>query len=392
MRVDPERVYLYRIPVDSNIVPFEQYQEAAYNALSRLELELPESGSIAFKPNITIPAAPESRIVTHPGFIVGMLKRLLELGIARERLVVMEGYGHRRRGPARRFHSPHHQHRHHHHHHRPPPKPLPEASGYADALAPLGLRLTDHDQSEGVAVPIPGGKVFDHLQLTHYAAQAAFLFNVPVAKCHNLSCTTLSTKNLQGLALSPQRHMCGIQDEDEGVSTEDLLRLTDSGLSLHEERFCHKHADLLTAVRQTGVPRLCVVDGLVGRDGTAFNEGQNYPLGWTLIGVNEVHVDTVATYLFGLDPEQTPYLRVAAERGLGANRVSDLEVIDLATGAALDSKALAAHRHDPPLMPLARYGEDYYARFRPDGSVVPWALERINQQRQEDGLEPIAAG
>ena len=65
---------------------------------------------------------------------------------------------------------------------------------------------------------------------------------------------------------------------------------------------------------------------MVGRDGTAFREGRNHALGWALLGTNEIHVDAVGTHLFGLDPEATPYLQVAAQRGLGTNRVDDIEV------------------------------------------------------------------
>ncbi|MFA6108609.1 MAG: DUF362 domain-containing protein [Candidatus Latescibacterota bacterium] len=394
MRVKADRVYLYRTAIDDDVAPFGRYEELAHDALSRLDLDLPGTGTLAFKPNITIPAEPDTRIVTHPGFVVGLLRRLLELGVSRERLVVMEAWGTPHTDAGRQHHHANH-HRHHanfpEHGNWRPHGHLPEVSGYDAALAALGLSLTNHDLSEGVEVPLPDGVVFRHLRLTHHAAQAGFLFNVPVAKCHNLSCTTLTTKNLQGLALSPQRHMCTIQAEDEGVKAEELTRITDSGLSLHEERFCHKHADLVTAVRRTGVPRLCVVDGLIGRDGTAFNEGRNHPLGWVLIGDNEVHVDAVGTYLFGLDPEKTPYLRVAAARGLGTNRVAEIEVIDLSSGRSLDAKALAGHRHAPPLMPVARYENGYYPRFREDGSVVPWALDRVNEQRRADGLEPIPA-
>lgn len=399
MRLEPDRVYLYRTEVDSDQVPFERYEALAYDALSRLDLELPTEGTIAFKPNITIPVEPDTRIITHPGFVVGLLKRLIDWGVSPDRLVVMEGYGRRRQsGNHKHRHHNHalHHHSHHNHSHNNrdqphwrPRGPLPEVSRYDEALEPLGLSLINHDDSEGVEVQLPDGVVFRSLKLTHHAAEAALLFNVPVAKCHNLSCTTLNTKNLQGLVLSPQRHMCGIQAEDEGLAEDELARLTGNGVSLHEDRFCNKHADLLTAVRKTGVPRLCVVDGMVGRDGTAFNEGQNYPLGWTLIGENEVHVDSVATYLFGLDPEQTPYLRVAAGRGLGTNRIADIEVVDLATGDVLCTKALAEHRHDPVLMPLSRCEEGYYGRFREDGSMVPWAIDRVNLQRQKDGLEPI---
>ena len=126
-------------------------------------------------------------------------------------------------------------------------------------------------------------------------------------------------------------------------------------LSLFEDRFYHKLCDLLVALRGLGMPRLSVVDGLVGRDGTAFNEGANYPLGWALAGVNEVHVDAVATYLMGLDPQATPYLQFAHARGLGTIDPEGIEVVDLASGTALNGAALgraaacrAADAHRPP--------------------------------------------
>jgi len=398
MEPQPGSVYLYRTPVDSNVVPFERYRDLAYQALSRLEVPLPAEGTIVFKPNITVPTEPDTRIITHPGFVLGLLQCLVERGVSPERLVVVEGWGRPRQRGAQRprpLHLRHHHHRHGHHNHkhgeRPPRPPLPEVSGYDEALGQLGLSLTNHDEVEGVDIQIPGAVVFPQLKFTDYAAEAALLVNVPVAKCHNLSCTTLCTKNLQGLVMSPQRHMCSIQAEDEGLSDADLARMNGMGCSHHEERFCNKHADLLTGVRNMGMPRLCVIDGMVGRDGTAFNEGGNYPLGWTLIGDNEVHVDSVGSYLFGLDPEKIPYLRVASDRGLGTNRIADIEVVDLASGDALDSRALAAHRSERVLMPLSRHEGGHYARFREDGSFVPWILDRVNEQRAADGLELISA-
>jgi uncharacterized protein (DUF362 family) len=397
MEMRPDCVYLYRLNVDATVLPAGQYTEAARQSLGRLEFPVPRDGSVVVKPNITIPATPDTRIITHPGFVVGLLQQFMAWGVPRDRLAVVEAWRPHRPDaaqpvpqfdPARR---PRGQVGLPEHGNWRPPGPLPEVSGYDAALAALGLALTNHDLSAGVVVPVPGGVVFPELHFTHWAAQAGLLVNVPVAKCHNLSCTTLCTKNLQGLVMSPQRHMCTYQAEDQHLAETALSRLTDSGLSLHEERFCHKHADLLSAVRQTGVPRLCVVDGLVGRDGTAFNQGGNHALGWVLIGDNEVHVDAVATYLFGLDPEATPYLRVAAARGLGTHRVADIEVIELTTGQALGSRGLAPYRHDPALMPVARCADGYYPRFRSDGTVVPWALDRVNDQRRADGLAPVSA-
>jgi uncharacterized protein (DUF362 family) len=365
MRPAPDTVYLYRTPTDTITPPLEHYADLAYQALSRLDLDLPATGTVMLKPNITIPEPPDSRIIAHPGFILGMLRYLLEAGVGSDRLMVAEvqnakDYDH-----------------------------WAGVSGYAEMLAPLGLSLTALQSMEGISVPVPGGVVFDQFLLFREAVECAFFFDVPVAKCHNLCCTTMAMKNLQGTVVSPQRHLCGVQEVDKPFSPE-LDRITASGLSLHEDRFCHKQSDMLTARRHTGIPRLSVIDGVVGRDGTAFREGQNRPLGWTLIGENEVNVDAVGTYLFGLDPERTPYLRVAAARGLGANRMADIPVVDLQTGESLSAAALAAHRSDPVLMPLCRYSGGSYARFRGDGSVVPWGLDRVNKQREQDGLELIS--
>ena len=128
---------------------------------------------------------------------------------------------------------------------------------------------------------------------------------------------------------------------------------------------------------------------MVGRDGTAFNEGANHPLGWTVIGENEVHVDTVATYLMGLDPVMTPYLRVASARGLGSNQIAEIEVVDLANGESMDAVALEEARRAEPMMPLCSYGDGYYDRFGVDGTPVPWQLKNVNEQLEKDGDPPI---
>lgn len=365
MKLDADKVYVYREEIDGPEAPFERYQEIARAALSRLELDLPSEGTILLKPNITIPAAPETRIITHPGFIVGMLEALIEKGVARERLVVAEAAS--RRGE----------------------EEWARQSGYADALARLGMTLTGMKDEGGADIEVPGGVVFEKLRLFPEVAECGFFINVPVAKCHNLSCSTLSTKNMQGMVVSPQRHMCNVQAEDQHLSAEELARITDTGLSLHEDRFCNKHADMISVRRHTGIPRLCVIDGIVGRDGTGFRYGENRPMGWTLIGENEVCVDAVGTFLMGMDPQATPYLKVANQRGLGTHRIDEIEVVDLATGETLDRKALEEYMVDPPLMPVSRCEAGYYARFRPDGSVVPWAIDRVNQQRIADGLEPV---
>jgi uncharacterized protein (DUF362 family) len=373
LQVQEDKVYLARTSIASAEAPFETYRELAYRTLAALEIPLPAEGTVLLKPNATVLYAPDKRVITHPGFVGGLLDALLERGVAAERLVVGDGQSGEQEPAGYTW----------------------EKCGYGPMLGDRGVRLKEmNDDEDSRSIEVPGGVVYERYPIYREVTDCGFFFNVPLAKCHNLGCTTLSIKNLMGILAKPERHLCVVQEVDQPFA-EGIWRLTESGLSHFEDRFYHKLCDIVAALRGLNMPRLCVVDGLIGRDGTAFNVGGNYPLGWALAGVNEVHVDAVATYLMGLDPEQTPYLKFARERDLGEIDVERIEVVDLASGAVLEGDALMALRREEPLMPVARLSQrnrksGYYKRFRQDGSVVPWQLDRVNDQRREDGLDPIS--
>ena len=373
MNLHPDKVYLARTPIDRAEAPFEMYRELAQRTLSALEVPMPDEATVLVKPNATVLFPPDKRVITHPGFVGGLLDALHERGVAAERLVVADGQSGEHEKSGHTW----------------------EKSGYRAIVAERGARLEELNTDEDSrVVEVSDGVVFDRYALYREVTDCAFFINAPLAKCHNLGCTTLSIKNLMGIVAKPQRPLCAVQSVDEPLG-EDLWRITESGYSLFEDRFYHKLCDLLIALRSLEIPRLSVVDGLVGRDGTAFNEGNNYPLGWSVAGVNEVHVDAVATYLMGLDPQQTPYLQFARDRGLGTIDIDAIEVVDLASGAALAGDALAAVRPAAALMPLCRFKRQdgqggYYQRFRADGSAVPWQIDKVNAQRREDGREPIS--
>ncbi len=368
MLVHPDAVYLARSPIDRAEAPFATYRELAYRTFAALQVPLPAAGTVLLKPNATVLYPPEKRIITHPGFVGGLLDALRDCGVSAERMVVADGQSGENPTAGHTW----------------------ELCGYRAMVEARGVRLAEMNTDEDArVVEVSGGVVYEQYPLYREVTDCAFFFNVPLAKCHNLGCTTLSIKNLMGIIAKPERHLCAIQVVDEPCA-EELWRLTESGLSLFEDRFYHKLCDLLVALRGLEIPRLSVVDGLVGRDGTAFNEGANYPLGWALAGVNEVHVDAVATYLMGLDPQATPYLQFAYARGLGTIDPREIEVVDLASGTALNGAALAKLRPAAPLMPIARLNQgNYYKRFRTDGSAVPWRLDDVNAQRQQDGLAPV---
>ena len=95
------------------------------------------------------------------------------------------------------------------------------------------------------------------------------------------------------------------------------------------------------------MPRLNVVEGVVGRDGTGFRNGANYGLGLVVVGVNAVAVDAVASYLMGFDPGSLIYLRVAAEAGLGTNDLASIRVFEVDAGRVVRCDDPASLRGAP---------------------------------------------
>lgn len=362
-----DAVYLARVGVDGDVAPFERYRELARAVLMELELPVPATGTVLLKPNATVLYPAPWRIVVHPGFLAGVVETFVARGVAPSRIEVGDGQS-----------GEHPQHGH-----------TWKEAGYVDAIGDRGATLLPFNDTPVRDIEVDGGVIYDRYPIYTAVTDSACFVNVPLAKCHNLGCTTLAMKNLMGVLGRPERHLCDIQPVDEALGEEALFRLGASGLSVFEERFCHKLCDLLVAVRSLPMPRLTVVDGLIGRDGTAFNEGRNHPLGWSVVGVDEVRVDAVATWLMGLDPLQTPYLRFAAQRGLGTIRIDEIDVVDASTGDLMGRSALKGLRRGEPLMPVSRCQGGYYARFRADGSAVPWRIDEVNAQRVRDGDAPI---
>ena len=358
-------VYLWY--TDEPTPQFKDYYEVAVSALSAIEVDLPAQGTVLLKPNATVLYPPERRVIVHPGFLAGMIDTLVKQNITPERILVADGQS--GENPAEGL--------------------TWEKCGYTRTLADAHVRLLEMNNVKSKTVPVPDGVIFSEYNMPAVVVDCSFFFNIPLAKCHNLGCTTLAIKNLMGIVTRPQRHLCTTQPVDEPFESE-LWRISQTGLSVFEDRFYHKLCDLLVAFRHLGIPRLCMIDGLVGRDGTGFNEGENRTLGWTLLGENEVLVDTVGTYLMGLNPLKTPYLRVAAERGLGTNRVEEIPVFNLHTGKQIFGQELQQFVPPEPLMPIAPNAGTHYPRFRADGSVVPWNLQAVNQQREADNLDLIS--
>jgi uncharacterized protein (DUF362 family) len=129
------------------------------------------------------------------------------------------------------------------------------------------------------------------------------------------------------------------------------------------ERWQEGLARRLADTAQVVQPHLNIVEGIVAREGTGFERGDNRALGLVVAGINMVAVDSVASYLMGFDPQCLLYLRVAAEAGLGCNDLGRLRIYSVRDGTLAPCASLEPFRTQPPLRVISNIaGEEQWDR------------------------------
>lgn len=164
-----------------------------------------------------------------------------------------------------------------------------------------------------------------------------------MSQTHNLGLTTLCCKNLQGIVAHGYRHYCHRLSGIANYPPEKLKHFQPNykesvleSWKRHvkqnwprwdmceewDEVWAQRTCDTLMTIK----PWVNVIEGIVGRDGTAFRQGTDHLGNLIVAGIRPVHVDAIATYLMGHNPQNINYLMLAHERGLGE---IDQEKIDV---------------------------------------------------------------
>lgn len=331
--LSPKSVAIYRRPV-SPIPSVAEFQAAAEEALAVMQVEL-EGEPVVLKPNVTSGEHfqdPGSGIGTHPAFVGGMVRYLRAHGAA-------PGVG-----PDAQIdiiEDPHNQ---------DDESPATwQGTGYVEMAHTLGARLSAPTRETVVCKEVPRPLAHTSRLVSSLAVDPGTIYiNVPKLKTHNLAITTLCMKNQQGLVYVLERHYCSQAMQEMDLQGIDTDRPHEEWMdeALHErwqEGLARRLADLATIA----IPHLNVIEGVVGRDGTGFNRGTNYPLGLVVAGVNMVAVDSVASYLMGFDPQQLIYLRVAAKAGLGIQDPTQLDIYTSEGGELVPCDDLDRWRANP---------------------------------------------
>jgi len=292
----------------------EDFARGGYEML-RAMLPDPQDRRVLMKPNVTIPAEPDSGIITHSTFVGGLVDYFLEIGVPNEEILVGEGV----HGSDQHWRT----------------------GGYLAMAEEKRIPLLDTDSDELVRVPVEEGDFFEDIGLPKTGMDPeTYLISVPKMKTHNLAVTTFCTKNMQGMVRAGERHLCGLSPE-ESERREEVLP---SGITFHEDRWAQKICDVHSVVK----PLLNIIEGIVGRDGTGFHRGSNLNTGLVVAGASSFSVDAVASHLVGFDPTQIGYLIKAKERGLWDHRLEDIAVYEVVDSTLEPCEDLGKYVYERP--------------------------------------------
>ncbi|MFW5960391.1 MAG: DUF362 domain-containing protein [Chitinivibrionales bacterium] len=230
--------------------------------------------SILLKPNMLSPSPPEKCATTHPGVfgaVAGILKkRGFDLSYGES-----PGFG----DPVR----------------------IAKKCGIAAAAADLNIRYADFSSGKGVL--FESGYSKRSFTLAHGVTDSDALLNICKLKTHGLTRLTGAVKNIYGC----------------------LNGLQKAGFHAkypHANDFSRFVIDLNLYIK----PRLHIMDGIISMEGNGPNSGTPKKTGVLLFSRDPVALDTVASVIIGLDPENVPTTVIGNKRGLGTSDLGSIEI------------------------------------------------------------------
>jgi uncharacterized protein (DUF362 family) len=220
---------------------------------------------VVLKPNY-VEFDPRGAINTHPRMVEAAVLAFLSLGASE--VVVAEGAGHRR-----------------------DTEYLLGASGLDAVLRERRVRFVDLNIDRVAEVTLPTAFTsLGRLWLPRTVLDADLFVSMPKLKMHHWAGVTLSMKNLFGIVPS------AIYGWPKNV--------------LHQMGIPNSIIDINAALE---MPRLAIVDGIVGMEGNGPIQGEPRSAGVVVIGDDFPAVDATGARLMGAEAERIDHLRWAGE-------------------------------------------------------------------------------
>jgi uncharacterized protein (DUF362 family) len=247
--------------------------KAALAALGGIERFVKSGDDVIIKPNICVDYhPPEYAATTNPTVVATLVSLCLEAGARRVRVMDTPFGG--------------------------TPESAYAVSGIEKAVLSAGGKMEVMSPVKFVKTPIPEGRDITKWDIYQDVLDADVLINVPIAKHHSLGRLSLGGKNLLGVITQPNR--------------------------MHSN-LGQRAADLASLVR----PTLTVVDAVRiltahGPTGGSLNDVQQTDM--VIASHDMVAADAWAATLFGLTGADIPYVKAAAEMGLGTMDLDSIVV------------------------------------------------------------------
>ena len=173
-----------------------------------------------------------------------------------------------------------------------------QATGYAE-LRKKGYDVVDLKKTPELVLDMPHGTVIKSAVVYDLASQVDAIISVPVLKTHDQLEITLGLKNMKGL----------VNDKTK--------------ILFHREGVIEGVVELCAALK----PSYTVVDGILGQEGMGPMYGLPVEMDLIIAGKDAVAVDTVGGTIMGFAAKEVPITALAAKRGLGIMKLSDIDVV-----------------------------------------------------------------
>ena len=249
-----------------------EVENSLENLLKTIELRgiLRKSSLTLIKPNVCYPKNPKKMVITDPE----LLKRLIEFVKPKTgRLVVVESDNNAGRAEVRA-----------------------ERSGVMEVIEDCGVEFLNLSDAESEEVEVSGCRI----RIPKILHEADFIINMP----------KLKTCNIEGITISiAMKNMFGV-------------------LSNRKKSRLHKKLlDVLLYINRNVRQDLIIVDGVVAMEGLGPVWGSPVDLGLLIAGTNPVSVDSVCSYIMGINPYSIELLWKAYREGMGEINVENIEVV-----------------------------------------------------------------
>jgi len=257
----------------------EEAVKKGFSLLGDLSRLIKPGDRILLKVNMLRAAEPEEAVTTHPQVLKAIIHTLQDL---RAVPLIGDSPGNYMESPQRAW----------------------EMTGFQDVARETGAKIVSFEKAGILEKEYPEGRGIKKFHFSPPVFDTEMIINLPKLKTHNLTLFTGAIKNILG---------------------------TISGF--HKARYHvaaprpENFAEILVDIYSQLMPRLTVMDAIVGMEGNGPSGGNPRKIGALLFSFDGVALDAVASALIGYHPLEIDTTRIAAERGIGVARWEKIKIL-----------------------------------------------------------------